>query len=148
MRRSIYIHYLRVRSMLMPIYILSRATTTYASPVAHSSKLGLYYFFKGHPFIKLFYCYGTPPWHLTYVYLFPPTQQLETDYEIAAIYSNLRQSAIFCHILPTCSYRNIYNICDVRNVHDFCRTLPSLPNSTKFCQDYDLNPILPYKRVN
>ena len=49
-------------------------------------------------------CHGTPPWHLTHVHLFPPTQQLETDHEIAAIYGNLRQSAIFCHILPYSAY--------------------------------------------
>ena len=90
-------------------------------------------------------CYGTPPWHLIHIYLFPPTQQLETDYEIAAIYGNLRQSAIFCHILPTCFYRNIYNI---RNVRDFCRILLSLLNSAKFCQDHDPKPILPCARVN
>ena len=53
---------------------------------------------------------------------------------------NLQQSTAICHILPTyfCC-----NICDIRNVHDFCRILPSLPNSAKFCQDYDLKPILP-----
>ena len=69
-------------------------------------------------------CHGTPPWHLTHVHLFSPTQQSETDHEIAAIYGNLRQSAMFCWILP------------------------SLLNSAKFCQDYDLKPILPYTRVN
>ena len=58
---------------------------------------------------------------------------------------NLRQSTAICHILPTCFYRNI---CDIRNVHNFCRTLPSLLNSAKFCQDYDLKPILPCARVN
>ena len=90
-------------------------------------------------------CHGTPLWHLTHVYLFPPTQQSETDYEIAAIYGNLWQSAMFCHILPTCFYCNIYNICNVRNS---CRILPSLLNSVKFYQDYNLKPILPYIRVN
>ena len=90
-------------------------------------------------------CYGTPPWHLTHVYLFPPTQQLETDHEIAAIYGNLRQSAIFCHILPTCFY---YNICNIHNVHNFYRILLSLLNSAKFCQDYNLKPIPPRTCVN
>ena len=90
-------------------------------------------------------CHGTPLWHLIHVYLFPPTQQSETDHEIAATYGNLRQSAMFCHILPTCFYRNIY---DIRNVHDFCRILPSLLNSAKFCQDYNLKPILPYIYIN
>ena len=87
------------------------------------------------------YCHGTPLWHLTHIYLFLPTQQLETDYKIAAIYGNLLYSAIFYHILPTCFYYNIYNI---RNVRDFCQILPSLLNSAKFCQDYDLKPILPH----
>ena len=58
---------------------------------------------------------------------------------------NLRQSTAICYILPTCFY---CNICDIRNVRDFCRILPSLLNSAKFCQDYDLKPILPYVRVN
>ena len=48
--------------------------------------------------LRLALCHGTPLWHLTHVYLFPPTQQLETDHEIAAIYGNLWQSAIFCHV--------------------------------------------------
>ena len=61
------------------------------------------------------------------------------------IYGNLPYSAMFCHILPTCFYRNICNICNVR---DFCRILPSLLNSVKFCQDYDLKPILPRIHVN
>ena len=52
---------------------------------------------------------------------------------------NLRQSTAICHILPTCFYRNVRN---------FCWILPSLPNSAKFCQDYDLKPILPRTRVN
>ena len=90
-------------------------------------------------------CHKTPPWHLIHVYLFLPTQQLETDYEIAAIYGNLWQSAMFCHILPTCFYCNIYNI---RNVRDFCQILLSLLNSIKFCQDYNLKPILPYIYIN
>ena len=58
---------------------------------------------------------------------------------------NLRQSTAICHILPTRFYRNI---CDIRNVRDFYRILPSLPNSAKFCQDYDPKPILPCARVN
>ena len=58
---------------------------------------------------------------------------------------NLRQSTAICHILPTCFY---YNICDIRNVRNFCRILPSLLNSAKFCQDYDLKPILPYIYIN
>ena len=58
---------------------------------------------------------------------------------------NLRQSTAICHILPTCFYRNI---CDIRNVYDFYRILPSLPNSAKFCQDYNLKPILPYTYIN
>ena len=62
-----------------------------------------------------------------------------------AIYSNLLYSAIFCHILPTCFYCNIYNIC---NVHNFYRILLSLLNSAKFCQDYNLKPILPYIYIN
>ena len=61
------------------------------------------------------------------------------------IYGNLLYSAIFCHILPTCFYRNI---CDIRNVCNFCRILPSLLNSTKFCQNYNPKPILPRIRVN
>ena len=36
---------------------------------------------------------------LTHVYLFPPTQQPETDYEIAAIYGNLWQFAVLYYIL-------------------------------------------------
>ena len=52
---------------------------------------------------------------------------------------------MFCHILPTYFYCNIYNI---HNVRDFYQILPSLLNSTKFCQDYNLKPILPYIRVN
>ena len=62
-----------------------------------------------------------------------------------AIYGNLLYSAMSCHILPTCFYYNIY---DIRNVCDFYRILPSLPNSAKFCQDYNLKPILPYIYVN
>ena len=62
-----------------------------------------------------------------------------------AIYGNLPYSAMSCYILPTCFY---CNICDIRNVRDFCRILPSLLNSAKFCQDYDLKPILPYICVN
>ena len=58
---------------------------------------------------------------------------------------NLQQSTAICHILPTCFYRNIY---DIRNVRNFCWILPSLPNSTKFCQDYNLKPILPCIYVN
>ena len=61
------------------------------------------------------------------------------------IYSNLPYSAMFCHILPIYFHCNIYNI---RNVRDFCWILLSLPNSAKFCQDYDLKPILPRVRVN
>ena len=62
-----------------------------------------------------------------------------------AIYGNLPCSAMFCHILPTCFYRNIYNI---YNVCNFCRILLSLLNSIKFCQDYNLKPILPRVHVN
>ena len=62
-----------------------------------------------------------------------------------AIYGNLPYSAMFCYILPTCFYCNICNIC---NVCDSCRILPSLLNSAKFCQDYNLKPILPYIYVN
>ena len=62
-----------------------------------------------------------------------------------AIYGNLLYSAIFYHILPTCFYRNIYNI---RNDYNFCQILPNLLNSVKFCQDYDLKPILPRVCVN
>ena len=62
-----------------------------------------------------------------------------------AIYGNLPYSAMFCHILLTCFYCNIYNI---YNVRDFCQILPSLLNSTKFCQDHDLKPILLYIYVN
>ena len=61
------------------------------------------------------------------------------------IYGNLLYSAMTCHILPTCFYCNIYNI---RNVRDFCWILPSLLNFVKFCQDYNLKPILPHTRVN
>ena len=62
-----------------------------------------------------------------------------------AIYGNLPYSAMFYHILPTCFYCNIYNI---RNVHNFCQILPSLLNSAKFCQNYNLKPILFCIRVN
>ena len=62
-----------------------------------------------------------------------------------AIYGNLLYSAMFCHILPTYFY---YNICDIRNVYNFCRILLSLLNSVKFCQDYNLKPILPHTCVN
>ena len=62
-----------------------------------------------------------------------------------AIYSNLLYSAMFCYILPICFY---CNICDIRNVYNFCRILLSLLNSAKFCQDYDLKPILPYTHIN
>ena len=55
---------------------------------------------------------------------------------------NLRQSTAICHILPTCFYRNI---CDICNVCNFCRILP---NSAKFCQDYNLKPIPPRVCVN
>ena len=58
---------------------------------------------------------------------------------------NLRQSTAICHILPTCFYCNIY---DIRNVRDFYQILPSLLNSAKFCQDYNLKPILPHICVN
>ena len=61
------------------------------------------------------------------------------------IYGNLLYSTMFYHILPTCFYCNIYNI---RNVHNFCRILLSLLNSAKFCQDYNLKPILPCTCVN
>ena len=73
------------------------------------------------------------------LYIHPP---VSTD---SAIYGNLPYSAIFCHILPTYFYRNIYNI---RNIYNFCQILPSLLNSAKFCQDYNLKPILPYIYVN
>ena len=62
-----------------------------------------------------------------------------------AIYGNLPYSAMFCHILPIYFYCNIYNICNVR---DFYRILLSLLNSAKFCQDYNLKPILPYIYIN
>ena len=62
-----------------------------------------------------------------------------------AIYSYLLYSAMLCHILPTCFYRNI---CNIRDVCDFYQILPSLLNSTKFCQDYNLKPILPYIYIN
>ena len=65
--------------------------------------------------------------------------------QFTVIYGNLPYSAMFCYILPTCVYRNI---CDIRNVCNFCRILPSLPNSAKFCQDYNPEPILPHTRVN
>ena len=65
--------------------------------------------------------------------------------QFIAIYGNLPYSAMFCHILPTCFYRNI---CDIRNVRNFCQILLSLLNSAKFCQDYDLKPILPHTYVN
>ena len=58
---------------------------------------------------------------------------------------NLRQSTAICHILPTCFY---CSICDIRNVRNFCWILLSLPNSAKFCQDYNPKPILPCTRVN
>ena len=61
------------------------------------------------------------------------------------IYSNLLYSAMFCHILPTYFY---CNICDICNVHNFCRILLSLLNSAKFCQDYNLKPILPHIYIN
>ena len=78
------------------------------------------------------YCHGTPPWHLTHVYLFPPTQQSETDHEIAAIYGNLRQSAIFC--LPVSTVISTISATSV--------------TSAEFYQDYDLKPILPCIHVN
>ena len=62
-----------------------------------------------------------------------------------AIYGNLPYSAIFYYILPTCFY---YNICNIRNVRNFYRILPSLLNSAKFYQDYNLKPILPYIYIN
>ena len=58
---------------------------------------------------------------------------------------NLQQSTAICHILLICFYYNIY---DIHNVCNFCWILLSLPNSTKFCQDYDLKSILPHIRVN
>ena len=70
-------------------------------------------------------------------------------------YCNLRQSTAICrsppystilyYILPIYFYRNIYNI---RNVRNFCRILLSLPDSTKFCQNYNPKPILPRIRIN
>ena len=60
-------------------------------------------------------------------------------------YCNLQQSTAICYILPTCFY---YNICNICNVYNFCRILLSLLNFAKFCQDYNLKPILPYIRVN
>ena len=78
-------------------------------------------------------------------YIYPP---VSTDLAIrdrSRDCRNLLYSAMFCHILPTCFYCNIYNI---RNVHNFCRILPSLLNSAKFCQDYNLKPILPRICVN
>ena len=62
-----------------------------------------------------------------------------------AIYGNLLYFTMSCYILPTCFY---CSICNIRNVHDFCWILPSLLNSAKFCQDYNLKPILPYTHVN
>jgi len=72
-------------------------------------------------------CHGTPPWHLTHVHLFPPTQQEETDRETAICRQSTAiwwQSAAFCHILP------------------------SPTNPAKFCQDRSLNPILLRARVD
>ena len=58
---------------------------------------------------------------------------------------NLRQSTAICYILLTCFY---CNICNIYNVCDFYWILPSLLNSVKFCQDYNLKPILPHIYVN
>ena len=58
---------------------------------------------------------------------------------------NLRQSIAICHILPICFYCNICNICNVR---DFYRILLSLLNFIKFCQDYNLKPVLLYIYIN
>ena len=64
--------------------------------------------------IRIRYCsilrhhHGTPPWHLIHVHLFPPTQQLKTDYDTAI-------SAIFAiFTISACNIRNI------RNIRDFC----------------------------
>ena len=88
------------------------------------------------------YCHGTPPWHLMHVHLFPPTQQPETDHEIAAIYGNLRQSAISCHVLPYSAYLFLPQYLR------YPQRPWLLPNSAKFCQDHDPKPILPHACVN
>ena len=54
---------------------------------------------------------------------------------------NLRQSKAICHHV-TATYGNLPSSTIFRHI------LPSLPNSVKFCQDYNLKPILPRVRVN
>ena len=91
--------------------------------------------------------YKTHPWHLIYVYLFPPTQQVETEHE-TVICRNLRQpaaSAVFCQvywILPSSARITAWTATRPQFAVIYGNLL-LLPYSAIFCQAMEFCQILP-----